>query len=85
MDGGHMEAIGFWMNYGGLMIDLLVKLIIAMIGLCLAYGGVTFIQSRDSKLTEIREGWGDVAQSIYRGLTFVGICILMGLLLSSPV
>ncbi len=87
MDGSTVlpEAMGFWMNYGGLIIDLGIKLFIALFGLCLAYFAINFIQTRDKKLVEIREEWGDVAQAIYRGLCFVGICILMGLLLSSPV
>jgi len=85
MEDVQMETIGFWMNYGGLFIDLLIKVVLATLGLTASYFAVNFIQARDKKLSEIRENWGDVAQSIYRGLTLVGICILMGLILSSPV
>lgn len=79
------EQMGFWMNYGGLFIDLFIKIILATIGLAASYFAVNFIQSRDKKLTEIREKWDGQAQAIYRGLTLVAICILMGLILSSPV
>lgn len=85
MDGMPMESMGFWMNYGGLFIDLGIKLLMALVGLCIAYYSVNFIQSRDKKLKEIRGEWDGLAQAVYRGLTFVGICILMGLLLSAQV
>ena len=85
MDGTSVEAMGFWMNYGGLFIDLLIKVVLATLGLTASYFAVNFIQSSDKKLSEIRENWDGTAQAIYRGLTLVGICILMGLILSSPV
>ena len=79
------EQLGFWMNYGGLIVGLSVKVVIAMFGLCISYFALIFIQSRDKRLVEIREKWDGTAQAIYRGLTIVGICILMGFILSAPI
>lgn len=83
MDG--LEKLSLYINWGVIAFDSLLKVFIALVALAIAYVTVGWIQSRDDKLEQIRANWSPEAQAIYRGLTMVAICILLGLILSSNI